>query len=633
MRPLAADLVVWFLGTAGHVVLLVGFILLAERLLRGILPPAWRYGLWCLVVVRLACPVVPASPVSPLGLARRTGLVGWPRGGLGKVFTVARADSPAAPASVAAGPRAAPSAPAADPVATVAWAVVPSLLAGVWLLGCVGLLARGLHGAAGFRRRLSQAREVRDLAAREALDACRARLGVRRRVRLVETDLVATPTLTGVLRPQLVLPVGLLDRLSASEREWVFLHEVVHLRRWDLAVDALLSLLQALHWPNPAVHLAARRLRDAREAACDVRVLALRHDGGGAAGYAETLLKLAAGVSRPLAVPAFVATVESSHRLEARLVAIRDHRAERRRQHLVGGLALAAVAVLGLTRAVEAPAAPAAPVAPEGLTGAAAEAAMAQEFARHPLVQVSGRFVEVRGSPAEVRQTLQAPGVPGLEEGSTTSAAVPLAPADAQRLLAELNRDGSHADILSTPKVTTLSGTLAILSMVKEQYFPRSWTAVERDGKTVAEAVYGQATDVGSVLEALPRLDAGRPGHVTLDLTARITEVGDPPWREETLKHTDAAGRAVDLPVRYANLDKWSVSTCVDLPAGHSVLLSGGTAITRNAVVKAVPVLGRLPGLGRWFRHIRYERSARARLVLVTLDQVGSAVAPAVPAP
>lgn len=49
MSPLATDLAMWFLRTAVHVALLVGLILLVERLLRGVLPPAWRYGLWCLV--------------------------------------------------------------------------------------------------------------------------------------------------------------------------------------------------------------------------------------------------------------------------------------------------------------------------------------------------------------------------------------------------------------------------------------------------------------------------------------------------------------------------------------------------------------------------------------------------------
>lgn len=241
---------------------------------------------------------------------------------------------------------------------------------------------------------------------------------------------------------------------------------------------------------------------------------------------------------------------------------------------------------------------------------------------------ISARFVEVRGSPTEVRQTLQALGVPGLEEGATTSAAVPLARTDTARLLAVLNRDGSHADILSTPKVTTLSGTLAILRMVREEFFPESWTAVDRDGKPVAVAVYGEATEIGSVLEVLPRLDPGRSGRTTLDLTARITEVGDPPWREETLRHADAAGHAVELPVRYANLDRWSVSTCVDLPAGHSVLL-GGISTTQAAVTGMTPVLGHLPGVGRLFRQTRYEDVARARLVLVTLERVGALPAPA----
>src|SRR5581483_3643422 len=47
---------------------LVGLVLLAQRLLRRRLAPAWRYGLWLLVIARLLMPVVPASGFSIFNL-------------------------------------------------------------------------------------------------------------------------------------------------------------------------------------------------------------------------------------------------------------------------------------------------------------------------------------------------------------------------------------------------------------------------------------------------------------------------------------------------------------------------------------------------------------------------------------
>ena len=60
----------WILQTTWQATVLVGLILLAQWLLRRRLAPAWRYGLWLLLVGRLLMPVVPPSGLSIFNLAR-----------------------------------------------------------------------------------------------------------------------------------------------------------------------------------------------------------------------------------------------------------------------------------------------------------------------------------------------------------------------------------------------------------------------------------------------------------------------------------------------------------------------------------------------------------------------------------
>jgi beta-lactamase regulating signal transducer with metallopeptidase domain len=632
MIALAVPLTAWFVSTALQVAVLVGLILLVERPFRGMLPAAWRYALWCLVLVRLACPVVPASPMSALNLLPFAG--GWdvppvsPAEGVvssGVAHAIhARPTGPGGGALVGERSSACTTAHAAG--ALSAWFV------GLWLLGFTGLVARGMRKAAAFRSRVRRGREVTDPAAQQALDSCREVMGVGRNLRLIETDAVSAPALAGILRPTLLVPVGLLARLSVDERDWVFLHELAHLRRWDVPVDALLSLLQALHWPNPVVHLAAWRLRAVREAARDAQVLARRTGcGSGATAYGQTLLKLAAEITATPTLPGLATTVESCRRLEARLLAIRAFRPSRRRQHLFGGMALLAVAVLGLSRAVDAPTGGPAQPRPAALASPAAPgmppdvaAAIEEQFAQHPLVIVSARFIDVQGTPAEVREALPTLGiqVPENDDHATRSPAL-LSPAESQRRLADL--EARRADVLYSPKVTVLSGTPAILRMVTERYFPKSWMVVHHEGRPAVEPTFGRdATDVGSVLEVMPRLDVDRPGQASLDLAARVTEVGDPPWRQETLTHTDAAGRRREFPVHYANLNVRTASASVVLPAGPSVCLYGGTLTGQREIVDKVRVLGSVPLLGRLFRSTRHEETASALLVLVTLERVGT---------
>ena len=60
----------WILQTTWQTTILVGLILLAQWLLRRRLAPAWRYGLWLLLIARLLMPVVPPSGFSIFNLAR-----------------------------------------------------------------------------------------------------------------------------------------------------------------------------------------------------------------------------------------------------------------------------------------------------------------------------------------------------------------------------------------------------------------------------------------------------------------------------------------------------------------------------------------------------------------------------------
>src|SRR5690606_9403191 len=90
-------------------------------------------------------------------------------------------------------------------------------------------------------------------------------------------------------RPRIVLPAGFEQRYSDRERQLVLLHERVHLRRGDIAINALLALLQCLYWFNPLLPLALRRCREDQELSCDERVIA-RGDGA-RRSYANAMLK------------------------------------------------------------------------------------------------------------------------------------------------------------------------------------------------------------------------------------------------------------------------------------------------------------------------------------------------------
>src|SRR5437762_14066871 len=70
LDAIASEVFRWVLQTTWQAAVLAGLILLTQGLFRKRLSPAWRYGLWLLLVVRLLIPVPPQSALSIFNLAR-----------------------------------------------------------------------------------------------------------------------------------------------------------------------------------------------------------------------------------------------------------------------------------------------------------------------------------------------------------------------------------------------------------------------------------------------------------------------------------------------------------------------------------------------------------------------------------
>jgi beta-lactamase regulating signal transducer with metallopeptidase domain len=82
------------------------------------------------------------------------------------------------------------------------------------------------------------------------------------------------PSVEGVLRPHISLPLGIERLLSERELDAVLLHEVTHARRRDNLVSLVHEIAQCVLWFHPLVWLAGARLAVFRELSCDDSVIA-----------------------------------------------------------------------------------------------------------------------------------------------------------------------------------------------------------------------------------------------------------------------------------------------------------------------------------------------------------------------
>jgi TonB family protein len=219
-----------------------------------------------------------------------------------------------------------------------------ALLLGGWVAGAgaVLLLLVGTH----LRRvvEVGRGRSLRRGRAVSVLQGLCRRVGLVRVPRLVETAAGSMPTTSGIVRPVIGFPAGAADTWPEDRLEGVLLHELAHIRRRDLLVQLLAQVACALHWYNPLVWGALRRLRLESEMACDDLVVA---SGVRASSYGDLLIRLAREQRRsPLPPLAWIPVAEKSQlpvRLRALLDPSRRHGCASPR--LVGGILVAAAAL------------------------------------------------------------------------------------------------------------------------------------------------------------------------------------------------------------------------------------------------------------------------------------------------
>jgi uncharacterized protein (TIGR03435 family) len=81
------------------------------------------------------------------------------------------------------------------------------------------------------------------------------------------------PGVFGIFKPVLLLPDGILERLSPAQLRSILAHELCHVQRRDNFAAAAHMTVEAVFWFHPLVWWIGSRLMEERERACDEEVL------------------------------------------------------------------------------------------------------------------------------------------------------------------------------------------------------------------------------------------------------------------------------------------------------------------------------------------------------------------------
>ncbi|GEM_PF-238806 len=314
------------------IAILLGIDLFLRRHVRAIC----RYWIWMLVLVKLMLPVslcLPTGigywwgdrlPVGPLisntvwvvppdqfDYSMASGEFSQPiEPSATEVFEV----PPEAPDAIVPAEPLAAKAPVFSDLPPVTWQGVVFV---VWLVGVL-LLSVLLIQRIWFVRGLIAQTKPAEGRLHELLNECRGHIGIKQNVELRISQSTSSPAACGLFSPKILLPVFLLERISREKLRTILIHELTHIKRGDLWVNLIQTILQIINFYNPLFWAANFIIRRVREQAVDEMVLTSLGDEAG--NYSNVLVDVAAIASaRPSLSLGLVGVVESKKALAGRI--------------------------------------------------------------------------------------------------------------------------------------------------------------------------------------------------------------------------------------------------------------------------------------------------------------------------
>ena len=334
----------WLLWVSLQGSVLIVLIVLVQLILRRRLGIRWHYFLWLLLLIRLAMPWLPESKISIFNLVPQSIQQGRIIGAITESDDVGHLGfySSMQPTDA--------QETQSEEISESVFIRFVRMLPLLWLVGTVVMAGYVCARNISLWRTVKRERPITDQKILELLEDCKMEMGVQTILGVVVSDRIKSPALFGFVRPRLLLPQGMLETYGLEELRYVFIHELAHLKQRDIYLGWLMALLQIVHWFNPLMWFAFRRMRADRELACDGLAISMM-DTDEPPRYGRTIVNLLENFSQVRYLPSVAGILEDTCQIERRIKMIADYKKTSRSRWAGAMLLLAVLACVVLTNA------------------------------------------------------------------------------------------------------------------------------------------------------------------------------------------------------------------------------------------------------------------------------------------
>ena len=251
------------------ITILLGLILSVKKIFKKHLTISSQYHLWYIFVCAAIIPFIPLKSITPALLLQRIQYLFYPEAASTLGSSVKPLDNAALPAQLGISDFAAS-------YDSSALSQLNSIFISIWIIGClITTLYFAYHiiKIYSIRKSAYLISEENEPDLYRQYSKCLNELRIRRKVSLYASCNISSPVSYGLLHPRVIIPQDMDILLSDEDVRFIFLHELLHYRHKDAALNYITCILQVIYWFNPFIWYGFRVLQKDREIACDNSVI------------------------------------------------------------------------------------------------------------------------------------------------------------------------------------------------------------------------------------------------------------------------------------------------------------------------------------------------------------------------
>ena len=270
------------------IIILLGLILLVKKILKKHLTISSQYHLWYIFVCAAIIPFIPLKSITPASLLQRIQYLFYPEAANTLGSSMKPLDNAALPTQLGISDFAAS-------YGSSALNQLNSIFIPIWIIGCLITIlyfAYNIIKIYSIRKSAYLISKENEPDLYRQYSECLNELRIKRKVSLYASCNMSSPVSYGLLHPKVIIPQDMDILLSNEDVRFIFLHELLHYRHKDAALNYITCILQVIYWFNPFIWYGFRELQKDREIACDSSVIHIVGKSQ-STNYGYTLIKYA----------------------------------------------------------------------------------------------------------------------------------------------------------------------------------------------------------------------------------------------------------------------------------------------------------------------------------------------------